>query len=88
MARIVAPSSLHTEDEERFFSVINNISQNTSSRTKESVRDNSIIRIQIEEKLRRSGNLGSHYNVKALNSKISKLSTQLGKYYCLLLTCV
>ena len=51
--RIIAPSSLHMEEEERTFSSVNSISLATSSRTMEHVRDNSIIRMQAEKNLAR-----------------------------------
>lgn len=50
MARIISPSSLHTENEEQLFSQIKNVSLSTSSRTLSSIRDNSILRIQIEKR--------------------------------------
>lgn len=50
VSRIVSPSSLHTENEEQLFSKINQISLRTSPRSLESIRDNSIIRIQAEQK--------------------------------------
>lgn len=44
VARIIAPSSLYTESEERIFSAFRGITRSTSSRTGESVRDIGIIR--------------------------------------------
>lgn len=72
MSRIIAPSSLHTEDEERLFSSVNGISRSTSSRAKESIRDNSIIRLQAEKKM------NAHNCTKSLQSKISQLSASVG----------
>lgn len=70
MARMFAPSQLHTEDEERQFSYLNQISRSTSSRTNESVRDNGIIRLQIEQSVNeKNGTQNTN-----LESKISKLS--------------
>ena len=48
VSRIIAPSSLHSENEERMFSDITSISRTTSSRTDENVRDNAILRLQME----------------------------------------
>lgn len=42
--RMIAPSSLHTESEERIFSSIRGIVRSTSSRTMESIRDVGIVR--------------------------------------------
>lgn len=43
--RIIAPSSLYTENEERIFSVIRGIVKSTSNRSKESIRDVGIVRL-------------------------------------------
>ena len=51
-SRIVAPSCLHTEDEERLFSSINQIGVATSSRRPGSIRDNNVIRLQAEQNLK------------------------------------
>lgn len=75
MTRLFTPSSLHTEEEERLFSALNSISSSTSSRAKDSVRDNAIIRLQIEQKLKCQQN-----GKMNMDSKISKLATALGKY--------
>ena len=42
--RIIAPSSLYTESEERIFSAIRGIGRSTSNRTPESIRDVGIVR--------------------------------------------
>ena len=76
-ARIIAPSSLHTEDEERLFSSINQISLSTSSRSAASIRDNSIIRLQTEKNL--NGKVIDH-----TTSKISKFSHDLRKILTIL----
>ena len=70
VSRIIAPSSLHSENEERMFSDITSISRTTSSRTDESVRDNAILRLQMEMEFQKNKN----YRAEA--SKISKLSKE------------
>ncbi|XP_057308110.1 uncharacterized protein LOC130645997 [Hydractinia symbiolongicarpus] len=70
VSRIISPSSLHTENEEQLFSKINQISLRTSARSLESIRDNSIIRIQAEQKF-----IAKECSRKSTNtSKISKFS--------------
>ena len=76
-SRLVSPSSLHTENEERLFSVLNSISATASSRNLESVRDNSIIRIQAEKKFQEKN--GS--TTPSSYSKISKFSKSIGKIH-------
>lgn len=71
VSRIVAPSSLHSENEEQLFSKINQISLGTSSRTLESIRDNSIIRIQEEQK----------FNMKNARSKTSSSTSKISMFY-------
>ena len=44
MSRLIAPSSLYTESEERIFRAIRGITRSTSNRSKESVRDVGIVR--------------------------------------------
>ena len=44
MKRLIAPSSLFTESEERIFSAIRGIVRSTSNRSKESIRDVGIVR--------------------------------------------
>ena len=73
VARIISPSSLHTENEERLFSAINQISLSTSSRKSDSIRDNSIIRLQAEQKLQQESNITS-----TSQSMISKFSRTIG----------
>ena len=43
-SKIIAPSSLHTESEERIFNALLGIGKDTSQRTQQSVRDTGIIR--------------------------------------------
>ena len=45
--RIIAPSSLFTESEERIFSSLRGIGKSTSSRTPDSIRDVGIVRYEI-----------------------------------------
>lgn len=74
VCRIIAPSSVHAEDEERLFSQLNSISLRTSSRTPESIRDNGIVRIQAEmEYAMENGRLDNREF-----SKISKFSKATG----------
>jgi len=75
VSRIIAPSSLHSENEERLFSDLNGIARTTSSRTQESVRDTCIIRLQFEMKWNESNNQGNICKLKA-PSKISKFSNK------------
>ena len=70
VARIIAPSSLHSENEERMFSDITDISRTTSSRTKTSVRDNAIVRLQMEMEFKRY----DKYTKEV--SKIQKMSNE------------
>ena len=44
VSKLVAPSSLYTESEERIFSAFRGITRATSSRTQTSIRDVGIIR--------------------------------------------
>ena len=74
VARIISPSSMHAENEERIFSDLNSINLATSSRKNESVRDNSIIRIQMEMQLKESVGNGSTSKMKSAISSISKFS--------------
>ena len=74
VARIIAPSSIHTEDEERMFSKINNISLNTSTRTSQSIRDNGIVRMQAEQKFQEMNGI----SLSSCESKISKFSESIG----------
>lgn len=76
VARIISPNSVHTEDEERLFSVIKNISMRTSNRSLQSIRDNSIIRLQAEQSLQTEDLLSSHQ----YESQISKFSKAVGKF--------
>lgn len=76
VARIIAPSSLHTENEERLFSDLNSISMSTSSRSKESIRDNAFLRIQMEAKWNEANKNGSVSKMKGVISTISKFSKQ------------
>ena len=76
VARIISPSSLHTENEERLFSDLNNISTTTSSRRHESVRDNSILRLQLEMQWRSNNQNGSLSKMKDSISKISHFSKE------------
>ncbi|XP_057310151.1 uncharacterized protein LOC130648136 [Hydractinia symbiolongicarpus] len=71
VSRIVAPSSLHSENEEQLFSKINQISLGTSSRTLESIRDNSIVRIQEEQK----------FNMKNARRKTSSSTSKISMFY-------
>ena len=73
VSRIIAPSSLHTENEEMIFSKINQISLSTSSRSLESIRDNSILRIQAEQKFK-----GFQRSKSSSSSKISKFGKSVG----------
>ena len=74
MARIISPNSLHTENEERLFSALNDVSTSTSNRMKESIRDNGIIRLQAEQKFQEE-----NCSRKQLNySKISNYSSATG----------
>ena len=75
MARIIAPSSLHSENEERTFSSLNSISLSTSSRTCDSIRDNGIIRMQAEKKFKEENQM---VKISCIDSKISKFSGALG----------
>ena len=77
VARIISPSSLHTEQEERIFSALNGISASTSSRKLESLRDNNIIRIQAEQKFQEQ-NYGEKVTLSSMSSKISKFSHASG----------
>ena len=45
--RLIAPSSLYTESEERIFSAIRGIGRSTSNRTPESIRDVGIVRYDL-----------------------------------------
>ncbi|XP_066930982.1 uncharacterized protein [Clytia hemisphaerica] len=47
--KLISPSSLYTESEERIFAIIRAIVKATSSRTKESIRDIGLIRYQTEK---------------------------------------
>ena len=73
ISRIIAPSSLHCENEERMFSDITAISRSTSSRTSDSIRDNAILRLQAEMEFKRND------KYKTETSKISSL-TKACKY--------
>ena len=73
VSRIIAPSSLHSENEERMFSDITSISRATSSRKSEQVRDNAILRLQQEMAFKR------HNKYKAEVSKISQLANESKK---------
>ena len=73
ISRIIAPSSLHCENEERMFSDITAISRSTSSRTCHSIRDNAILRLQAEMEFKRND------KYKSETSKISSL-TKACKY--------
>ena len=75
VARIISPSSLDTENEERIFSILNSIGLTTSTRHAESIRDNGIIRLQAEKEFMEQ-NMGE--TTSSINSKISKFSTILG----------
>ena len=68
VSRIVSPSSLHSENEERIFSDITAISRMTSSRTPESVRDNAILRLQMEMEFKK------HEKYNSELSKVSKMA--------------
>ena len=76
LARIISPSSLHSENEERIFSDLNSINLATSSRKQENIRDNSIIRIQMEMKLKELQQIDSISKKKSSQSDISKFSQQ------------
>ena len=71
--RIIPLSSLHAEEEERTFSQLNSISEGTSSRKEDHVRDNSIIRLQAEAKVKREEGRTAPWK-----SEISKLSSYFG----------
>ena len=47
VSRVVSPSSLHTESEERIFGAIRGIARSTSQRGAHSVRDVGIVRYKI-----------------------------------------
>lgn len=70
VARIIAPSSLHSENEERMFSDITAISRTTSSRTDENIRDNAILRLQMEMEFKKN----QKYHTEA--SKISQMARE------------
>ena len=52
VARIISPSSTHTENEERFFNSINSISRTTSNGQPEHIIPNSILRLQAENSMK------------------------------------
>ena len=79
VARIISPSSIHTENEEQLFSQIKQISLTTSSRKLDSIRDNSIIRIQAEQIFRSNQN-PTGKNKSTCQSKISRFSQLTGMF--------
>ena len=72
VARVIAPSSLHTENEERLFADLNGIVKSTSSRSKESIRDSCIVRVQFEMKWRESNGKSSKFKETSRISTFSK----------------
>ena len=62
---------MQTENEERLFNSLKEISLATSSRTRAHVRDNSILRLQAEMNFKQQEGIDS---TKSINSKISKFS--------------
>ena len=73
--RIIPLSSVHCESEERLFSKAKNISNSTSSRKLDHVRDNSIVRLQCEAKVHEqtSPTINTEWR-----SKISKFDKAVG----------
>lgn len=83
IARIVSPSSFHTENEEQVFSQIKQISLATSSRAPDSMRDNCILRMQVEKQLKASENI-SKLPLSSCQSKISKFGATIGTNYIII----
>ena len=73
ISRIIAPCSLNTENEERIFNTIKEISTKTSSRKAEHVRDNAIIRMQAEQNFKEKYGTNRKSTVATEVSKVSKL---------------
>lgn len=75
LARIVSLSTINTEDEERTFNALTNISRQTSSRRPGEIVGNSIIRYQAECKLNDKG-----ATVRRQQSRVSEASRSLPEF--------
>ena len=76
LLELYPPAHCIVENEERIFSDLNSINLATSSRKQKNIRDNSIIRIQMEMKLKELQQIGSISKKKSSQSDISKFSQQ------------
>ena len=73
--RVISLSSIHTEEEERTFSTVNSIANNTCSRRHDEIITPTLIRLQAEKK-KKAFEAGSSYqsSFSRQNSDISKLA--------------